>query len=82
MLERARRAKLAGATVFHAVEGYGASGRVHRARAFQDDEPVSLAIVDTPERVAEFVEKNQDLLADLLVAVHEVELLRFPNGSR
>lgn len=77
VIERARRAKIGGATVFHAVEGYGASGQAHRAHRLHDDEPASLVIVEEPGRLAAFVDANRDLLSGLLVAVDDVEVLRF-----
>jgi hypothetical protein len=39
-LKRARKSKLAGATVFEGNEGYGASGHVHQGHLLSDDPPL------------------------------------------
>ncbi|MDA8343346.1 MAG: DUF190 domain-containing protein [Actinomycetota bacterium] len=75
LLQRARRAGLAGATVFEAVAGFGASGRTHRTHLLSDDAPVTFVVVDTPERIDAFVEDVADLLTGVLVSIADVEIV-------
>ncbi len=75
LLKRARKAKLAGATVFEGDEGYGASGHVHRTHLLSDDRPLALVIIDRPDRIDEFLEAVSHLLDGVLVTVEEIEIL-------
>lgn len=74
IVERARRAGLAGATVLKASEGFGAPSRLHtrRAWAVSEDVPVVVVIVDRPERIAQFLATLDDL------AVHGLTMVREP----
>jgi PII-like signaling protein len=62
---RARRAGLAGASVFHGVEGYGASNRIHTTRilSLTEDLPVAIVIIDTHQRIAEFLPQLDALIS-------------------
>jgi hypothetical protein len=75
LMQRARRAKLAGATAFEAFEGYGSSGEIHRTRSLSDDAPVTLIIVDRPERIDAFLEDVADMLSDVFVTVVDVDVV-------
>lgn len=75
LLQRARRAGLAGATAFKAQEGYGASGRVHRTHLMSDDAPVTVVIVDRPELIELFLGDLAGYLDDVLVTVDHVEVV-------
>lgn len=75
ILQEARRAKLVGATVFEAQEGYGASGRIHQNHALNDDHPIAIVIVDLPDRIEAFLHDEADLLARAVVIVDEIEIV-------
>lgn len=75
LLKRARRAKLAGATVFEGHEGYGVSGHIHRTHLVGDDAPLAVVVVDEPDRVERFLHEVAELLHDVLVITDDVEIL-------
>ncbi len=75
LLQRAKRCKLAGATAFKAQEGYGASGRRHRTHIVSDDAPITVVIVDHPERIDAFLGALEGLLDDVLVTVEDIEVV-------
>ena len=77
LLQRARRAKLAGATAFEGLDGYGSSGRIRRAHLLSNDAPVTLVIIDRPDRIEAFLLDVGDLLEDVLTTVSEVEVVDF-----
>jgi PII-like signaling protein len=77
LLKRARKAKLAGATVFEGDEGFGASGHVHREHLLSDDRPLAVVIVDSPEKIDGFLEEVGHLLTGVVVTVDEIEILDF-----
>lgn len=78
LLKCVRRAKLAGATVFEALEGYGASGRIHRNHPLSEDAPLTVVIIDRPERVDSLLRDLAGSLDDVLVVVDEIEVVELP----
>jgi PII-like signaling protein len=78
IVHRARRAGLAGATVFRGVEGYGASSAIHTTRllSLSEDLPVSVIIVDTAERIRAFLPQLDELVTEGLILLDEVEVVR------
>jgi uncharacterized protein len=77
MIRRARRAKMAGVTVFEAVEGFGNSGFMHRSHLVSDDSPLAVVIVDAPERIETFLSSIAELLSGIRVVLDDVEILDF-----
>ncbi len=79
IVHRAHAAGLAGASVFHGVEGYGASSLVHTTRLLSLNEnlPVAVVIVDTPERIAAFLPQLEEVVTEGLVTVDHVEVIRY-----
>ncbi|GAB2903697.1 DUF190 domain-containing protein [Streptomyces mayteni] len=78
VVHRAHRAGLAGASVFHGVEGFGASSVVHTTRllSLSEELPVAVLVVDAEDRVRAFLPELTELLAGRGVAtVEPVEIL-------
>ena len=75
---RARKAGLAGASVFRGAEGYGASSTIHTTRllSLSEDLPVSVVIIDTPERIRAFLPQLDELITEGLMLLDEVEVVR------
>ncbi len=82
IVERARASGLSGATVFKGIEGFGGHSVVHAARVFDlsVDLPVLVEIVDTAEKIAEFVPVLDDYVTDGLVTLETVEIIRYKVG--
>jgi len=78
IVHRARRAGLAGATVFRGIEGYGASSAIHTTRllSLSEDLPVSVVIVDTAERIRAFLPQLDELVTEGLILLDEVHVVR------
>jgi uncharacterized protein len=79
IVRRARAAGLAGATVFRGMEGYGASSVIHTARllTLSEDLPVTVVIIDTPERVDAFLPTLDDLITEGLVVREDVDIVKY-----
>jgi uncharacterized protein len=79
IVHRAHQAGLAGASVFRGLEGYGASGRVHTSRllSLSEDLPVAVIIIDTAERVAEFLPQLDELVSEGVVVLDDVHVFRY-----
>lgn len=75
LIRRARRAKLAGATVFQGQSGFGHSGAVHKMHLVTEDAPERVVLVDSPEAIDAFVAREAELLQGVLVLVDDVEIV-------
>ena len=74
----AREQGLAGATVLRGVLGYGAHGRLHAAKVLHlsDDLPLVVEIVDSEERLREFLPWLDQAVGEGLVTLEKVRVLR------
>lgn len=77
VLRRARKAKLAGLTVFEAVEGFGHRGLVHRSRLISDHAPLVVVIIDTREKIEAFLGSVGELLTGISIVLDDVEVIEF-----
>ena len=79
IVHRAHAAGLAGASVLRGIEGYGASSRVHTTRllSLSQDLPIAVVIVDQDERIRAFLPHLDELVAEGLVIVDPVEVIRY-----
>jgi PII-like signaling protein len=84
IVHRAHRAGLAGASVFRGVEGFGASSLIHTSRilSLSEDLPVAVVIVDTEERVRDFLPQLDELVAEGLVVLDDCEVVRYAGRER
>jgi PII-like signaling protein len=84
IVERARRAGLAGATVIRGVEGFGASARLHKVHALQlsEDAPVAVIVVDDPARIEAFLPVVEDLVGDGLVVREGLDVIVYRGRSK
>ena len=79
ILHRAHGAGLAGASVFRGVSGFGASGLVHTTHvlSLSYDLPIAIVIVDTVERIEQFLPQLDELITEGLVIVDEVQVVHY-----
>ena len=79
ILHRAHRAGLAGASVFRGTSGFGASRLVHTTRvlSLSDDLPMAVVIVDTAERIQQFLPQLDELITEGLVIIDDVDVIRY-----
>lgn len=79
LVHRAHAAGLAGVSVFRGIEGYGASNHIHTTRilSLSDDLPVAVIIVDAADKVDAFLPEVEELVAEGLVMVDDVTVVRY-----
>jgi PII-like signaling protein len=79
IVHRAHAAGLAGASVLRGIEGFGASSRIHTSRllSLSEDLPVAIVIVDAEVRIRAFLPQLDELVAEGLVIVDPVEVIRY-----
>ncbi len=83
IVEAGRRAKLAGATVFKGIEGFGARSIVHAARVvdLSSDLPIVVEFVDSHDTLTSFLEGASDMLADGMVTMEPVTIVYRSEGK-
>ncbi|MFD5285518.1 DUF190 domain-containing protein [Streptomyces rubrogriseus] len=79
IVHRAHAAGLAGASVFRGVEGFGASSLIHTSRllSLSEDLPVAVVVVDTEDRVRDFLPLLDELVTEGLVTLDPCEVVRY-----
>ncbi len=86
IIQAARQAGLAGATVLRGVESYGGGRQVHRAKVLRLAEqlPLVVEIVDSDAAIKAFLEPLDALMEEAgaggLVTLEAVEVLRYPKS--
>lgn len=83
IVERARHAGLAGATVFKGIEGYGGHSVVHAARVFDlsTDLPILIEIVDGEEKIRDFIPILDEMVGEGLITLETVQIIRYKTGE-
>ena len=83
LVERLRREGFAGATVLRGLAGFGARSVVHTAHLLElsQDLPLVIEVVDTEERVKQIEPILEEMLADGLVTLEQVRVLRYKPGA-
>ncbi len=77
IVAKARESGLAGATVLRGTQGFGARSRIHTSKILRlsEDLPVVIEIVDSAERIADFLPALETMMGDGLVTMEKVKVL-------
>ena len=76
IVAKCRELKIAGATVFRGLEGYGETAQLHRAHLVQRDQPMIITVVDTDEKLATLIPVVENMMDTGLMAVSDVRVVR------
>jgi len=76
---KAREMHLGGATVLRGPMGFGHSSRLHTAKILRlsEDLPFVVEIVDTEEKIKEFVEVIDPMMGSGLITLERVQVLQY-----
>jgi PII-like signaling protein len=79
IVERCRELKLAGATVYRGIEGYGASAFIHREHtlSFSKDAPIMISVIDSEENIQKLLPELDRMVGEGLIATSEVEVIKY-----
>ena len=79
IVQRLREDGLAGATVLRAIEGFGASSRLHTARILRlsEDLPLVIEVVDTAEKVDGILPTLEEMVGEGLMTLERVEVIAY-----
>jgi PII-like signaling protein len=83
LVERLRKEGFAGATVLRGLSGFGARSVVHTTRLLElsQDLPLVIEVVDTQEHVKRLEPILDEMMADGLVTIEKVRVLKYKPGS-
>jgi len=81
IVSRCRELKIAGATVFRGLEGYGETGELHREHLLHHDQPIVVVIVDTRENLDRLLPALEEMVGSGVLATSEVEMIRVQKNA-
>jgi len=76
VIDKCRELKIAGATVFRGLEGYGDTTEIHRSHVLRHDLPIVIQIVDSAENIQRLVPILEEMMDKGLLAVSDVSVIR------
>jgi PII-like signaling protein len=82
IVEKCVELKIAGATVFRGLEGFGDTAEIHRFHLLTHDLPIVIQIVDTEENIQRLLPVVEDMMDKGLIAMSDVEVLRIQKAAK
>ena len=84
IVEIARLWGLAGATVLKGVIGFGADSRMHTAKVLRlsEDLPVIIEIVDSTEKIEDFLPELDGMIDEGMVTIEKVRVLAYRHNQK
>ena len=76
IVTRCRERKIAGATVFRGLSGYGESAEMHKPHLGRHDQPIVIVIVDAAENIDRLIPALEEMMDTALMAVSGVRVTR------
>jgi len=76
IVNKCRELKMAGATVFRGLEGFGETAQIHRKRLGSHEEPVLIAVIDSAGKIDALIPALEPMLETGLMAVSSVRVIR------
>ena len=81
IVAKCRELKIAGATVFLGLEGYGETAEIHKARLLRHDRPVTITVVDIAENVRRLIPVVAEMMDTGLMATSGVQMIRVEKST-
>ena len=82
IVDKCLELRIAGATVFRGLEGYGEAAEIHRSRMFSHDLPIVVQIVDSEENVLRLLPLVEAMMDKGLIALSDVNIARIEKGAK
>ena len=76
IVAKCRELKIAGATVFRGLEGYGQTAEMHTAHLIRSDRPIMITIVDQGENIRRIISVVEEMMDMGLMATSPVQMIR------
>ena len=68
--------KIAGATLFRGLEGFGETAEIHRHHLTAHDQPMVLMVVDSAANIQRLVPAIEEMMETGVIAVSETDMIR------
>ena len=81
IVNRCKELKIAGATVFRGLEGYGETAEIHRHHMVRNDQPIVVTIVDTLENLGRLIPEVEEMMDTGMIAISDVDYMRIEKPS-
>ncbi len=76
VVDRCRELRIAGATVFRGLEGYGETAEIHRVHVLGHDLPIVVTIIDSEENLTRLLPEVEAMMGTGLIAMSDVDVIR------
>jgi PII-like signaling protein len=81
IVEKCRQLKIAGATVFRGLEGFGETAEIHRPHLLTHDQPIVITIVDWADNLRGLIPAIEDMMDTGMIAMSDVQVTRIQKGA-
>ena len=81
IVEICQELKIAGATVFRGLEGFGGTAEIHRSHMLAHDLPIIVQIIDSDENIGRLLPTVEEMMDRGLIATSDVEMRRIQKSS-
>ena len=80
---KAKEFGLAGSTVLRGIEGFGGQSRIHTSKILRlsEDLPIVIEIIDTIEKIEDFLPLVDDAIKEGLATVEKVNIRFYRSGK-
>jgi PII-like signaling protein len=76
IIAKCRELRIAGATVFRGLEGYGGTAGIRRHHVVARDQPIIIVVVDSEENIGRLKPAVEEMMDTGVIAVSEAEMIR------
>jgi PII-like signaling protein len=81
IVAKCRELKIAGATVFLGLEGYGETAEMHKSHMVHSDRPVIVTVVDSSENIRRLIPVVAEMMDTGLMATSAVQMIRVQKNA-
>jgi uncharacterized protein len=81
IVAKCKELKIAGATVFRGLEGYGETAEIHRKHLVRSDQPIVVTIVDTEENLQRLIPEVEEMMDTGMIATSDVDYVRIQKSQ-
>jgi hypothetical protein len=82
IVQKCQELKIAGATVFRGLEGFGGTAEVHRSHILSHDLPILVQIVDTEEKIQQLLSIVEEMMDKGMIAMSDVNIVRIQKAAQ
>lgn len=76
IIAKCRELRIAGASVFRGLEGFGDTAEIHRAHLLSSDQPIVVTIVDVGAAIERLLPVVEEMMDTGMIAVSDAQMIR------